>query len=286
MAQHDRVGWTREEAPHTDNWEDIQADIYAEEPLDASLPEPLWQLILGLGSQLLERHPLLLWSGIWVTLLLTAGIAVTELMDPELSAQKPLTSAVQKEAEALRASATSVEDPISPILLFGAIAISCGVGSLVLSQHFKENRSDSHLLDDSGNSFDFDNPFDFDNSFDFDNPDDLAANDLAADERPIQMLPKPIASSSLAQARPISPLALQKAISQTGGDRRPPLGLQSQPTVPLLPGITHLDITIMPGNHQLPLGDPHLSQAATPEAPGLEELMTIQQRRKGREVEP
>ncbi len=268
MAQHDRVGWTREEAPHTDNWEDIQSAIYAEEPLDASLPEPLWQLILGLGSQLLERHPLLLWSGIWVTLLLTAGIAVTELMDPELSAQKPLASAVQEEAETLRASATSVEDPISPVWLFGAIAISCGVGSLVLSQHLKENRSDSHLLDDSVNSFDFENPFDFENSFNFDNPDDLAANDLAADERPIQVLPKPI-----------SPLALQTAISQPGGDRRSALGLQSQPTVPLLPGITHLDITIMPGNHPLPLGDPHLSQAATPEAPGLEELMTIQQRR-------
>lgn len=280
MAEHDRVGWTREAAPHTDNWEDIQADIYAEEPLDASPPEPLWQLILGLGSQLLERHPLLLWSGIWVMLLLTAGIAVTELMDPELSAHKPLTSAVRKEAEALRASATSVEDPISPIWLFGAIAISCGVGSLVLSQHFKENRSDSHLLDDFDNSFDFDNPFNFDNS------DDLAANDLAADERPIQVLPRPIASSSLAEARPISPLALQTAISQPGGDRRSALGLQSQPTVPLLPGITHLDITLMPGNHQLPLGDPHLSQAATPEAPGLEELMTIQQRRKGREIEP
>ena len=269
MAQHDGVGWTREAAPHTDNWEDIQADIYAEEPLDASLPEPLWQLILDLGSQLLGRHPLLLWSGIWVTLLLTAGIAVTELMDPELSAQKPLASAVQEEAEALRASATSVEDPISPIWLFGAIAISCGVGSLVLSQHFKENRSDSRLLNDADNSFDFENPFNFEN------PDDLAATDLAADERPIQVLP-----------RPISPLALQTAISQPGGDRRSALGLQSQPTVPLLPGITHLDITIMPGNHQLPLGDPHLSQAATPEAPGLEELMTIQQRRKGREVEP
>ncbi len=285
MAQHDGVGWTREEAPPTDNWEDIQADIYAEEPLDASPPEPLWQLILGLGSQLLARHPMLFWSGIWVTLLLTAGIAVTELMDPELSAQKPLTSAVREEAEALRASATSVEDPISPILLFGAIAISCGVGSLVLSQHLKENRSDSHLLDGSDKSFDFDH------SFDFDKPDDLAATDLAAtdlatDERPIQVLPRPIAPPLPTEARPISPLALQTAISQTGGDRRSALGLQSQPTGQLLPGNPHLDITTMPGTHQLPGGDPHLSQAAPPEAPGLEELMTIQQRRKGREIEP
>lgn len=279
MAQHDRVGWTREEAPHTDNWEDIQADIHAdisaEEPLDASPPEPLWQLVLGLGSQLLERHPMLFWSGIWVTLLLTAGIAVTELMDPELSARKPLTSAVREEAEALRASATSVEDPISPIWLFGAIALSCGVGSLVLSQHFKETRSDLQLLDD------FDNSYDFDHSDNFDNLDDLAA-----DERPIQVLPRPIAPPLPAEARPISPLALQTAISQPGGDRPSPLGLQSQPTVPPLPQITHLDISLMPGNHQLPLGDPHLAQAATPKAPGLEELITIQQRRKGREIEP
>lgn len=244
MAQHDGEKWPREEWPQADTWEDIQT----EEPLDSARPESLWQLMFDLLGQLLEHHPMLFWSGIWVTTLLAAGIAVTGLMAPELSTRKPLDSPVKEKAEAVRASASSVEEAVSPFWLFGAIAISCGVGSLLLSQRFKQHLSDPPLSDDF-----------------------KAVHPLPAPSLPVEV-------------QSMSALALQAAMNQPEGDRRTPLGLQSQPSVPFLPGITAPDSTTTGTEQGLPFDGPYSSQAVPSQAPGLEELITIQQRRKGREV--
>lgn len=267
MAQHDRVGWTREDAPQTDNWEDIldPQDV----PLNASTPESLWEIVGYLGSQLVQRYPLIFWSGVWVTTLLTAGIAVTGLMNPDLSTRKPLPlvaaeeavteEAVTEEAVAPRAATASVEAALSPIWLFGAIAISCGFGSLLLAQRFKQHP----LAPNQTNDWE-----------------EQSTNQ--SNRFPIELADSPTPSPSnatpdLIDYSAISPLALQTEMQQRG-DRRTPLGIQSQPTVPFLPGITSSNVAIIPGDRQPPIEDPQQTQTA----PGLDELKTIRQRRKER----
>lgn len=262
MAQHDRVGGTRENVPQTDNWEDIP-DLQ-QVPFDTSTPEPLWQLVGDLGSQIVQRYPLLFWSGIWVTTLLTAGIAVTGLMDPDLSTRNPLPSAAEKEAVALRASGSPVEGAMSPVWLFGAIAISCGFGSLLLAQRFKQQPLASDQINDL---------------------EELSTRQ--SNHFPVELADNPThwpsdVATDLTRPPAISPLALQTEMQQRG-DRRTPLGLQSQPTVPFLPEMTHPNVTIIPGDRTLTLDDPQQTQTASRTPPGLEELMTIQQRRKERE---
>ncbi len=273
MAHHDRVGWTREDAPQTDNWEDIPdpQDV----PLNASTPTSLWEIVGYLGSQLVQRYPLIFWSGVWVTTLLTAGVAVTGLMNPDLSTRNPLPLAAPEEAIAPQAAVVSVEATLAPIWLFGAIAISCGFGSMLLAQRFKQQPLAPDQVNDweerlTNQSTGF--------------PVELAdspppwPSDVAAD----------LTTSDLTNYSAVSSLALQTEMQQRG-DRRTLLGLQSQPTVPFLPGITHPNVTSVPGDRQpaiddrqLVLDDPPQTQAAPRTAPGLDELKTIQQRRKKR----
>ncbi|GEM_PF-4944216 len=264
MAQHDRVGWTREDVPQTDNWEDIPDLQHV--PLNASTPESLWQIVGDIGSQLVQRYPLLFWSGVWVTTLLTAGIAVTGLMNPDLSTRNPLPLVAGKEAVAPQASGSSVEAALSPIWLFGAIAISCGFGSLLLAQRFKRH------------------PLAPDQINDLEELSTRQSNHL-----PVELADNPThwlsdVAPNLTDSPAISPLALQTEMQQ-GSDRRKPLSpnlfnLQSQPTVFSVPGIAHSHLSIIPGDRKPPIDDPQQTQAA----PGLEELKTIQQRRKEREL--
>lgn len=97
---------------------------------------PPQKLLLDSVASALQRRPLLFWSGIWVVILLVAGLAVMGLTSPG-----PIEQAEQKAAEpAAPAVVAPVADPsvqTDPKLLlwlFGAIALGCAGGSILISQ--------------------------------------------------------------------------------------------------------------------------------------------------------
>jgi hypothetical protein len=88
-----------------------------------------------------HRYPLVFWSGVWVTLLLMMGIAVTSLMSPEFT--KNQAPAVKEEPVPIE----TIEPPIAPadpnqptlpVWSLAAIFTSCALGCLLISQRLRQ----------------------------------------------------------------------------------------------------------------------------------------------------
>lgn len=91
-------------------------------------------------GQLLNQHPTIFWSGIWAITLLCAGIAVTGLMNPDLSSQQEQSDPTGVEA-VLRATRLDQRKPASPAVSFGLLAVSCAGFCLLLSRRFQPSQS-------------------------------------------------------------------------------------------------------------------------------------------------
>lgn len=92
--------------------------------------------------RLLWQHPLVFWSGIWVILLLITGVAVSVLMNPYLS--KP----EQPDAPIAGQPIPEINDDrgTMPMWALGTIALSCVVGSLLISQRLKHTQQERRSL--------------------------------------------------------------------------------------------------------------------------------------------
>lgn len=87
---------------------------------------------IGFFKALWRYHPWVIWSGIWALLLVLAAIAVNNLVDPELSSQQ---IPGPPEAPGLSPPLPPPSRELnSPLWLFFALVLSCGAGSLALSQ--------------------------------------------------------------------------------------------------------------------------------------------------------
>jgi len=123
---------------------DTAEDPATAEPPDSALPpsRPTVSAVLALPpirflGQLLNQHPTIFWSGVWVITLLCAGIAVTGLMNPDLSSQQEQPDPTGVEA-ILRATRLDQQKPASPAVSFGLLAVSCAGCCLLLSRRFQQ----------------------------------------------------------------------------------------------------------------------------------------------------
>jgi hypothetical protein len=91
-------------------------------------------------GQLLNQHPTIFWSGVWVITLLCSGIAVTGLMNPDLSSQQEPPDQTGVGA-VLRATRLDPQKPASPAVSFGLLAVSCAGCCLLLSRRFQSPQS-------------------------------------------------------------------------------------------------------------------------------------------------
>ncbi len=118
-----------------------------------NFPRIWWQ-------QLLYKHPVVLWGGVWLALLLVGALAVRGLMSPGKAVQqqpKAIMSAAAQKAMPETTPSSNVIDPNSlpaftkvpqispapepsrgvPMWLYGTIAISSAIGSVLISLGFK-----------------------------------------------------------------------------------------------------------------------------------------------------
>lgn len=94
-----------------------------------------------------QRYPLLLWSGVLVLLVLMSWISVTGLLhvdtfaveqpQPEITADAPQTPQLEPRLQA---------KPASSFGLLAAIAVSCGVTSLLLAKQFTPTKPQRRLV--------------------------------------------------------------------------------------------------------------------------------------------
>ncbi|RMF63717.1 MAG: hypothetical protein D6742_16790, partial [Cyanobacteria bacterium J069] len=110
------------------------SDVYTTHPAPAAIPP-----VRFLG-RLLRHHPTVFWSGVWVVTLLCSGIAVTGLMNPELSSppEQPDPTGV---GAVLRTTGLDQRRPASPGVSFGLLAVSCAGCCLLLSRWFQQPQS-------------------------------------------------------------------------------------------------------------------------------------------------
>jgi len=83
-------------------------------------------------STWMRRHPLKFWGGVWLSVIGVVGIATLGLLNPDLSATRQRTDGAIASSTATE-SAPPSENRV-PFWLFGAIALTCGAGSLLISQ--------------------------------------------------------------------------------------------------------------------------------------------------------
>jgi len=130
--------------PDVQGPKDTAEDPATAEPPDSALPpsRPTVSAVLALPpirflGQLLNQHPTIFWSGVWVITLLCAGVAVTGLMNPDLSSQQEQPDPTGVEA-ILRATRLDQQKPASPAVSFGLLAVSCAGCCLLLSRRFQQ----------------------------------------------------------------------------------------------------------------------------------------------------
>lgn len=90
-------------------------------------------------ARLLEARPMLFWSGLWVSMLLVAMVSVSSLLSPGLTGGQ--TAAI--DASPAEAAQQMKQQSRVPLWLFGAIALSCTAGSLLISKQLAPPRSRS-----------------------------------------------------------------------------------------------------------------------------------------------
>ena len=116
-----------------------------------------WKLLSKSSSEfisdLCDSHPLLVWAGIWTTVLLVGAIAVGGLVSPSISGG-------HKTSGAAFGSSTNAEiEPVgeknqSAFWIFGAITLSCTAGSILVSKrlHHTQDRFQPPAPFQTGNS--------------------------------------------------------------------------------------------------------------------------------------
>lgn len=84
-------------------------------------------------AQLLQTRPLAFWSGVWVSVFLVAIVAVGSLISPN-AAERRSVSAIAVGSDSVVATQPLDKKGQVPFWLFGAIAITCTAGSLLVSR--------------------------------------------------------------------------------------------------------------------------------------------------------
>jgi len=202
------------------------------------------------GSWLaLGRHyPFIFWSAVWTLLVVMAAIAMSGLINPDLSQPIPIEGAVTvprpQGTVPSRAAATS------PVWLFGALVAACGLGCYALAQRFKgapQGRSRLARVDAA-----------------------LAAAEKTATEKLGLEVPIPLAKSLPPPSNLVRP-------------DPPPHHLPVPPVLPAANApMPPINAPALPASDRPPLAMPDLER----QTPGLTELLDIQRRRRRRSPPP
>lgn len=89
-------------------------------------------------GQLVAKHPMAFWSGLWMSVALVALVALGGLLSPGSSEQRGVsTVAVGSESATFNEPQAKNQGQV-PLWLFGAIAISCTAGSVLVSRQLAE----------------------------------------------------------------------------------------------------------------------------------------------------
>lgn len=91
----------------------------------------------SLMTHVLKTRPVVFWSGVWTSIFLVSLVAVGCLLSPSASSNRA-ASAIASDAEpAVETVPTTHQEGQVPIWMFGAIALTCAVGSLLVAQYLK-----------------------------------------------------------------------------------------------------------------------------------------------------
>ncbi len=80
-------------------------------------------------KNLIDRHPLAFWGGLWAALVLTGSVATVGLLSPG-----PIEKEITKQTPALSQVRESTTRKDLPLSLFGGILLGCAAGSLLVTQ--------------------------------------------------------------------------------------------------------------------------------------------------------
>lgn len=103
----------------------------------AGLPDPATDVpVMRWFGHLLETRPMAFWSGIWVSTFLIGVVAFGSLLSPSASERRSVS------AIALGSDSGVATQPIEnqrkvPLWMFGAIAVTCTAGSILVSRQLK-----------------------------------------------------------------------------------------------------------------------------------------------------
>ncbi len=92
-----------------------------------------------------QNYPLLTWGGIWVSILLVAAIAVGGLLSPGLTSGRRATGAAFG-SSAIGETEITASNGRATFWIFGAIAITCTAGSILVSKRFSRPPLSHHKL--------------------------------------------------------------------------------------------------------------------------------------------
>lgn len=84
-----------------------------------------------LWLSLWSRYPVIFWSGLWALLVVLAAIAMSGLINPDLSQPQDPSSS---NTTATDGSARESSPVASPVWLFGVLMATCGLGSYLLAK--------------------------------------------------------------------------------------------------------------------------------------------------------
>jgi|GEM_PF-1984609 len=254
----------------------------------------------GFFQALWRHYPWVIWSGIWTLLLVLAAIAVNNLVDPDLSSQQtPAPPETPGLSPPIPAPSPELN---SPLWLFFALVLSCGAGSLALSQQLSRRAAIDRKqrlkrqpgeaiapyfpeFNDTSNMERFvqppppplppaPNPPGLPPAYGLRRSDRMA---LPPERRPVlppnihAAFPSENRQPFPTEQRPMAPPAYQPGYPPTPAAAAPPA------TPPMLPAESRPPFT-MPQESRLRDLDRH--------APGLAELLNIQQRRQQRMPPP
>ena len=97
------------------------------------------QQLLGTATQLLQKRPFILWGTALVVVLLTGGIALKGLIYPgPLDSIEPELATTQVQPQPLKIPEQNLN-----LWLFGAVALGCAAGSILVSRHIERLGSQS-----------------------------------------------------------------------------------------------------------------------------------------------
>jgi hypothetical protein len=100
-------------------------------------PQGTKKLSINSASQLIEEHPLLLWGGAWIVIVLVGVIAVGGLLSPGMPGRRASSAAFGSSTGSGEEQVTKQPKSV-PFWLFGAIAVTCTAGSILVSKRLAQ----------------------------------------------------------------------------------------------------------------------------------------------------